>query len=161
MGEARPENLVSRIAAIVAVGVGMLAITSCSRVFQAIDCPDVHGVSDQELVEWVVKGIVGRSHSPIADLVIYDSTSDFYRRNPSCCYISKPKRYSGGTINLSWIDQVEVTVRYREQSKGPEPYTLAYTEFGACPSDRETFSERLTEEQHRESERWRLGWKVR
>jgi hypothetical protein len=80
---------------------------------------------------------------PDPTLVHYDSITDFIRRNPDCCAVGRVAQ----SEPLVW--DVDLTILYRRQTSGPEPYFERTVRFGPCLENMEDSGRALTPELYR------------
>jgi hypothetical protein len=134
---------------------------ACSKYTPLGTCPEGRSVSDRDLVLRAVRKLVLQTSGEIPpETIHYRSVAEFFARNPDCCFITRPRDYSGDPLALPLAGELEVAIRYRRAHSGEAPYAIRYVTFGPCSTDMEESEPRLTTAQYEASRHWRWNWRV-
>ena len=138
-------------------------LTSCSDGFGPFaTCPEGDSVSDRELVEVAVDKLVREIRaSKRSGEVHYQSTREFYERNPACCYIEEPSGRAGDELSLPFRDQVRLAIVFRRFEEGDKPYDFQHITIGRCLTHMEESGRLLSEVEFRRLLISKWEWKVR
>jgi hypothetical protein len=125
------------------------------------NCGKEASITDREIVNQVVSRIIMEGpRSSLTPRVQYATVEDFFRRNPSCCFITRPSPTPARTFQLPLQSEVEVTIRYRRLVSGERPYSLRHVTIGPCPRDHDDSELPITMEEYNRSQNWRWDWRV-
>ena|SRR5438067_13364752 len=80
-----------------------------------------------------------------ATMIHFNSIADFIAKNPDCCALRGMAK-GASQVDLS---KVQLTILYRRQAAGPEPYFERTVEFGPCIENMEDSGRTLTPKLHR------------
>lgn len=115
-----------------------LLVTGCGAVAQ---CPT--SATPRQIRNIALEQLVARSRATSdASQIHYASVADFLARNPDCCSVKgMPANAATGRVS-----NVELTILYRRQSDGAEPYFQQKVTFGHCLENMDETGRPLSEE---------------